>query len=187
MSVDFLPMNDAYAKDSLALYNAYVLASTATFSINPLTQEEMDHLLFSGLDRFPSYAIVVDGEFAVVVLRQNRSVQNLDYPAIPQPLHKFHGVSGFFRAVKNPGHQLDLFRRFSLGSFLGQGNGGQFVQSLSVKVEENRITLNPIHCRPWQRQLPIIAMLYYKVLVRSQLRNNADLLSITGLDLGAFR
>lgn len=68
MVVEFLQMNDKYAKDALALYNAYVLASTATFSIAPLNQGEMDKLLFSGLERFPSYAIVVDGEFAGYVM-----------------------------------------------------------------------------------------------------------------------
>ena len=68
MNLEFIKMDTAYAKDALALYNAYVLASTATFSIKPLSQEEMNKLLFSGLDRFPSYAIIVDGEFAGYVM-----------------------------------------------------------------------------------------------------------------------
>lgn len=68
MNIDFMPMDEQYAKDALALYNAYVLASTSTFSIEPLTQEEMNKLLFSGLDRFPSYAMIVDSEFAGYVM-----------------------------------------------------------------------------------------------------------------------
>ena len=68
MKVEFIEMTTAYAKDALALYNAYVLTSTATFSIAPLSQGEMDRLLFSGLDRFPSYAIRANGEFAGYVM-----------------------------------------------------------------------------------------------------------------------
>lgn len=68
MTLEFVAMTDAYAKDALALYNAYVLTSTATFSIAPLNKGEMDHLLFTGLKRFPSYAIIADGEFAGYVM-----------------------------------------------------------------------------------------------------------------------
>ncbi len=68
MTLEFLPMTEGYAKDALALYNAYILTSTATFSIEPLKKEEMDYLLFTGLERFPSYAIVYDGEFAGYVM-----------------------------------------------------------------------------------------------------------------------
>lgn len=68
MTVDFITMNQNYAKDALALYNAYVLTSTATFSIAPLSKGEMDHLLFTGLERFPSFAIIVNGEFSGYVM-----------------------------------------------------------------------------------------------------------------------
>ena len=68
MTIEFKPMNESYAKDALALYNAYILTSTATFSIAPLKQVEMDKLLFSGLERFPSYAIIAEGEFAGYVM-----------------------------------------------------------------------------------------------------------------------
>ena len=68
MTLEFVAMNEKYAKQALALYNAYVLTSTATFSIAPLSQSEMDHLLFTGLDRFPSFALIVDGEFAGYVM-----------------------------------------------------------------------------------------------------------------------
>ena len=68
MSIEFVNMNETYAKDALALYNAYVLTSTATFSITPLSQFEMDDLLFTGLKRFPSFAIIADGEFSGYVM-----------------------------------------------------------------------------------------------------------------------
>lgn len=68
MKVEFLEMTTEYAKEALALYNAYVLTSTATFSIALLAQDEMNQLLFSGLERFPSYAIVANGEFAGYVM-----------------------------------------------------------------------------------------------------------------------
>lgn len=68
MAVEFVCMSEKYAKEALALYNAYVLTSTATFSIAPLNQGEMDHLLFTGLDRFPSFGIIVEGEFAGYVM-----------------------------------------------------------------------------------------------------------------------
>lgn len=68
MSLEFVRMNENYAVDALALYNAYVLTSTATFSIAPLKKAEMDQLLFTGLDRFPSFAILWNGEFAGYVM-----------------------------------------------------------------------------------------------------------------------
>jgi len=68
MKVEFVEMTSVHSKDALALYNAYVLTSTATFSIAPLGQDEMDRLLFSGLERFPSYAIIANGEFAGYVM-----------------------------------------------------------------------------------------------------------------------
>ncbi len=68
MSIEFVNMNETYAKDALALYNAYVLTSTATFSIAPLSRFEMDDLLFTGLKRFPSFAIIADGEFSGYVM-----------------------------------------------------------------------------------------------------------------------
>lgn len=68
MSIEFVNMNESYAKDALALYNAYVLTSTATFSIATLSQIEIDELLFTGLKRFPSFAILADGEFSGYVM-----------------------------------------------------------------------------------------------------------------------
>jgi len=68
MGLEIVRMNEKYAVDALALYNAYVLTSTATFSIAPLKKTEMDRLLFTGLDRFPSFAIVWDGEFAGYIM-----------------------------------------------------------------------------------------------------------------------
>lgn len=68
MALKFVPMTQNYAKDALALYNAYVLTSTATFSIATLKQVEMNRLLFSGLERFPSFAILWAGEFAGYVM-----------------------------------------------------------------------------------------------------------------------
>lgn len=68
MKVEFIEMNERYAKDALALYNAYILTSTATFSIATLNRSEMDELLFTGLDRFSSFAVLGDGEFAGYVM-----------------------------------------------------------------------------------------------------------------------
>lgn len=68
MNLVFAPMNPSYGALSLELYNRYVKNSTATFSIEPLTQEEMDTLLYSKLERFPSYAILADEVFVGYVM-----------------------------------------------------------------------------------------------------------------------
>lgn len=65
---EIIKMSQAYNGLALELYNDYIANSTATFSVEPLKQEEMDKLLFSGLERFPSYAILSDGEFAGYVM-----------------------------------------------------------------------------------------------------------------------
>lgn len=68
MSIEFVPMTKVYNEAALALYNTYIQNSTATFSIALLEQEEMDRILFSGLERFPSFAILWEGQFAGYVL-----------------------------------------------------------------------------------------------------------------------
>ncbi len=66
--LEFVEMTSVYGAKALDLYNRYIKESTATFSIKPLSQEEMDKLLFSGLERFPSYAVLYDGIFAGYVM-----------------------------------------------------------------------------------------------------------------------
>lgn len=68
MNIEFTKMNKEFGAKSLELYNNYILTSTATFSVEKLTQDEMDHLLFSGLLRFPSYAILYEGVYAGYVM-----------------------------------------------------------------------------------------------------------------------
>lgn len=64
----FEPMKKSYVKSILSIYNHYIATSTATFSIKPLTLLEMEKILFSGLDRFVSYAIIEDGVIVGYVL-----------------------------------------------------------------------------------------------------------------------
>lgn len=65
---EIVRMNEAYSLLALDLYNEYVAKSTATFSIEAVTQKEMNGLLFTGLERFPSYAILYEGAFAGYVM-----------------------------------------------------------------------------------------------------------------------
>lgn len=65
---EIVKMSPTYSGLALNLYNDYIANSTATFSIEALKQAEMDQLLFSGLERFPSYAILVEGIFAGYVM-----------------------------------------------------------------------------------------------------------------------
>lgn len=62
--LEFVTMDVVYEQQALNLYNDYIHKSTATFSVKPLTQIEMNKLLYSGLERFPSYAVLYDGDFA---------------------------------------------------------------------------------------------------------------------------
>lgn len=41
----------------LNIYNYYILNSTATFSIEPLTKDEMRKIMFTGLERFSSFVM----------------------------------------------------------------------------------------------------------------------------------
>ncbi len=68
MKITFETMSPAYEVQALTLYNTYILESTATFSIETLKQEEMNYLLYSGLERFPSFAILMDGQFVGYVM-----------------------------------------------------------------------------------------------------------------------
>jgi len=55
------PFREENIHAALQIYNYYIKNSTATFSIEPITNEEMKNLAFSGLKRFPSYVLTVDG------------------------------------------------------------------------------------------------------------------------------
>lgn len=68
MNVEYTAMNQSFGALSLELYNHFITTTTATFSIEPLDQPAMDKILFSGLERFPSFAILADGVFAGYVL-----------------------------------------------------------------------------------------------------------------------
>lgn len=64
----FVPTQESHVDKILDIYNYYIANSTATFSIEPLSREEMKSILFSGLLRFPSYAMVVDEKIVGYVL-----------------------------------------------------------------------------------------------------------------------
>jgi phosphinothricin acetyltransferase len=68
MSLEFKPFIESEVPMALELYNYYVATSTATFSIAPLTEQEMFNILFSGLERFPSFKIIYEGVFVGYVL-----------------------------------------------------------------------------------------------------------------------
>ncbi len=68
MPIIFEPITKTDIKDALVLYNHYIKTSTSTFSIAPLGEYEMGQILFSGLDRFPSYKILFEGIFIGYVL-----------------------------------------------------------------------------------------------------------------------
>ncbi len=52
----------------LTIYNYYILNSTATFSIEPLTKEEMSKIMFSGHVRYKSFVMREEGELLGYVL-----------------------------------------------------------------------------------------------------------------------
>ncbi|MBC7960694.1 MAG: N-acetyltransferase [Vallitaleaceae bacterium] len=52
----------------LEIYNYYILNSTATFSIEPLEKDEMRKIMFSGLERFRSFVMRLDGVIVGYVL-----------------------------------------------------------------------------------------------------------------------
>lgn len=68
MNVEFTAMNQSFGALSHKLYNHYIETTTATFSIEPVDEDTMNKLLYSGLKRFPSYAILADGSFAGYLL-----------------------------------------------------------------------------------------------------------------------
>lgn len=53
-----IPFDEKHIKEALRIYNYYVLNSTATFSIEPIGEEEFRKLAFTGLERFPSFALI---------------------------------------------------------------------------------------------------------------------------------
>lgn len=63
MSLALVPFTKEYEEEALTLYNHYIATSTATFSIEPLKAEEMNKLIYSGLMRFPSFAILEEERF----------------------------------------------------------------------------------------------------------------------------
>ncbi|MBN2222848.1 MAG: N-acetyltransferase [Vallitaleaceae bacterium] len=55
-------MEERDLSEVLKIYNYYVVNSTATFSIEEIDLKEMEYLAFSGLERFPSFVLLEEGE-----------------------------------------------------------------------------------------------------------------------------
>ena len=55
-----VPFEEKYIKEALEIYNYYILNSTATFSVEPISEEGLKKLAFTGLERFPSFALLED-------------------------------------------------------------------------------------------------------------------------------
>jgi len=68
LNIIFEPITKRDVKDALMLYNHYIKTSTSTFSIAPLEEDEMEQILFSGLERFPSFKILYEDKFVGYVL-----------------------------------------------------------------------------------------------------------------------
>lgn len=66
--IEFDLAKEDYLDDVLNIYNYYILHTTATFSIRPITKEEMHKIMFSGLKRFPSFVIKEGKEIIGYVL-----------------------------------------------------------------------------------------------------------------------
>lgn len=49
---------EEHIEDALKIYNYYILNSTATFSVEPLDEDGLRKLAFTGLERFPSFALL---------------------------------------------------------------------------------------------------------------------------------
>jgi len=62
-NIEFRDMADDYVDAAAALYNRYVLETTATFHTEPLGARDMRELLFFQSDRFRSFAILDGGAF----------------------------------------------------------------------------------------------------------------------------
>jgi len=53
-----VPFKEEHIKDALEIYNYYIANSTATFSVEPITEDDLRKLAFTGLERFPSFALL---------------------------------------------------------------------------------------------------------------------------------
>mgnify|MGYP003739726893 CR=1 FL=1 len=62
-TIEFKDMAEEYLGAAAALYNRYVLETTATFHTEPLGARDMRELLFFQSDRFRSFALLDDGAF----------------------------------------------------------------------------------------------------------------------------
>lgn len=62
-NITFKDMSREYLDAATALYNRYVLETTATFHTEPLSAQEMRELLFFDNSRFRSFAILDGGVF----------------------------------------------------------------------------------------------------------------------------
>ncbi len=60
-NIELCEMSAAYLPEALAIYNLYVLNSTATFHTAPLTLPEMEEILFFDNPRFKSFAVLCEG------------------------------------------------------------------------------------------------------------------------------
>lgn len=62
MEVKFIPITQENINEALAIYNWYVLHSTATFHLEPVAQKELERMVSIGHRKYQSFVIICDHE-----------------------------------------------------------------------------------------------------------------------------
>ncbi len=64
METKFVAMTEEYVKRAAEIYNYYVINTTATFTTEAVTPEEMKKILYLGVEPYECYAILEEGKLA---------------------------------------------------------------------------------------------------------------------------
>ena len=105
-------------KEVLKIYNYYIKNTTATFSIEPIYEKEMQQLAFSGLERFPSYVLKV-GEKVVGYSLLNRYKPREAYDKTAEvTIYLAHDQVGKGYGQKGLTHIIEQAKKFDFHALL---------------------------------------------------------------------
>jgi L-amino acid N-acyltransferase YncA len=115
---EIVPFEPKHLEDALRIYNYYVVNSTATFSIEPISIQEMEYLAFTGLKRFPSF-VLLENDCVIGYSLLNRYKPREAYDRTAEVTiymdHQHHGKGYGKMALK---HIEDIAREFEFRALL---------------------------------------------------------------------
>jgi len=118
-SFKIVPFEEEYIKDALEIYNYYILNTTATFSIEPIDEDGLRKLAFTGLERFPSFALLEDDKLIGYSLLNRYKPREAYDRSAETTIYLSKDIQGRGYGSKALAHLEEIAKAFEFHALLG--------------------------------------------------------------------